>query len=115
MIKIITQTGILLLITSAINAQIFTRVTTGDLVNTPSDSRSCNWIDFNNDGYQDIMITNGKSGGENNMLYLNNTDGTFTTITDDPIVLDNMPSDGATWADADNDGGTNGEGGHDVE
>ena len=38
------------------------------------------------------------------MLYLNNTDGTFTTVTDDAIVLDNDRSDGASFADVDNDG-----------
>ncbi|MES2556419.1 MAG: CRTAC1 family protein [Bacteroidota bacterium] len=84
--------------------QTFTKITTGDLVNTPSDSRSVNWIDVNNDGYVDLFISNGKRGGQNNLLYLNKGDGTFSTVTGDPIVNDNMPSVGATWADTDNDG-----------
>jgi hypothetical protein len=87
-----------------LSAQSFTKVTTGSIVNTPSDSRSVNWIDFNNDGWHDLMITNGPQAGANNMLYKNNGDGTFTEITGDPIVTDNKPSDGATWADQDNDG-----------
>lgn len=87
-----------------LTAQSFTKVTTGSIVNTPSDSRSVNWIDFNNDGWQDLMITNGPQAGANNMLYKNNEDGSFTEITGDPIVTDNKPSDGATWADQDNDG-----------
>jgi|JI7StandDraft_1071085.scaffolds.fasta_scaffold08041_3 enediyne biosynthesis protein E4 len=86
------------------DGQIFTRITDGELVNTPSDSRSCNWVDINNDGFQDVFISNGKAGGENNMLYVNQGDGNFTTVTGDPIVMDNQPSDGATWADMDNDG-----------
>lgn len=96
-------TGFALMIATA-DGQIFTKITTGDLVNTPSDSRSCNWVDINNDGFQDVFISNGKAGGENNMLYINQGDGNFTTVTGDPIVMDNQPSDGATWADMDNDG-----------
>jgi len=84
--------------------QSFTKITTGSIVTTPSDSRSVNWIDYNNDGWQDVMITNGPELGENNMLYKNKGDGTFEAVTGDPIVLDHMPSDGATWADIDNDG-----------
>lgn len=86
------------------NAQIFTKITSGDVVNTPSDSRSVNWIDYDNDSFLDLMITNGPEQGENNMLYHNNGDGTFTSILDQPLVNDNLPSDGSTWADYDNDG-----------
>lgn len=41
---------------------------------------------------------------ENNFLYKNNGTGGFTLVTNDPIVQDGQPSDGATWADYDNDG-----------
>ncbi len=84
--------------------QSFTKVTVGDIVNTNSGSRSANFIDINNDGWDDIFISNGPSIGQNNMLYLNNQDGTFTTVSNDPIVSDGAKSDGATFGDADNDG-----------
>jgi hypothetical protein len=84
--------------------QGFTKVTTGPLVTTNGDSRSVNWIDVNNDGFIDCMITNGPNGGQNNMLYINNGSGGFTAVSGDPIVMDGKPSDGATWADTDNDG-----------
>lgn len=84
-------------------AQLFTKVTTGPLTTTPSGSRSCNFLDFNNDDFQDILITNGKAGGENNMLYRNERNGTFTLLSD-PVCQDSSPSDGATCADYDNDG-----------
>lgn len=85
-------------------AQNFTKVTIGPVVNAPGDSRSVNWIDVNNDGQIDLFITNGKAGGQNNRLYLNNGAGDFTTVANSPIVLDGKPSDGATFADTDNDG-----------
>ena len=96
-------TGSQLLTTNAI-AQTFTKITTGPLVTTTGDSRSVNWIDVNGDGLIDCMITNGPSGGQDNMLYLNNGSGAFTAVTGSPIVMDGQPSDGATWADTDNDG-----------
>jgi len=87
------------------NAQQFSRVTTGDIVNTPSGSRSCNFIDINNDDFLDILITNGTTGGENNMLYINNNGESFSLLSD-TITNDNSPSDGAACADYDNDGNT---------
>jgi enediyne biosynthesis protein E4 len=90
--------------TTAQSTPIFTKVTTGPVVTTPGDSRSVNWIDVDNDGDLDLFITNGLQGGQNNMLYLNSGTGTFTAVTNDPIVRDGTPSDGATFADYDNDG-----------
>lgn len=85
-------------------SQTFTKITTGPVVNTAGDSRSVNWVDVNNDGKLDLFISNGKAGGQNNMFYLNTDGSNFTQVTADPIVLDNKPSDGATFADCDNDG-----------
>ena len=81
----------------------FTRITEGIMVNDPGDSRSVNWIDYDNDGDLDIFVTNGTEGGADNFLYRNDA-GTFVKITDDPIVTDHTPSDGSTWGDYDNDG-----------
>ncbi|MBC8173032.1 MAG: CRTAC1 family protein, partial [Chitinophagales bacterium] len=91
-----------------LSAQLFTKITTGNIVNTASDSRSVNFADINNDGWEDVFITNGKNPGTENFLYLNNGDGTFTTVTDDVIVSHAAPFDGATFADADNDGDLDG-------
>lgn len=87
-----------------LQAQFFSKITTGPLVNTIGDSRSVNWADVNNDGWVDCFISNGPSGGQNNMLYINNNGTGFTTVTNDSIVSDKKPSDGASFADTDNDG-----------
>lgn len=84
-------------------SQLFTKVTTGGIVSTPSGSRSCNFLDLNNDDFQDLLITNGTSGGEDNLLYLNNQDGTFSLLMD-TVGSDHTPTDGATCADYNNDG-----------
>ena len=39
-----------------------------------------------------------------NELYHNAGDGTFTQVTNDPIVSESFMSIGAAWADYDNDG-----------
>lgn len=82
----------------------FTKLDKGPLVETPSDSRSVNFVDVNNDGWEDLFISNGPSSGQNNLLYINDGKGAFTSLTNDPIVQDGAKSDGATFADVDNDG-----------
>ncbi|RPI75947.1 MAG: T9SS C-terminal target domain-containing protein [Ignavibacteriales bacterium] len=94
----------MIVLTVSINAQMFTKVIDGDLVNDGGDSRAVNWIDYDNDGDLDLYVTNGPQLGEHNFLYRNNGDGTFTKITSDVIVNDGKASDGSTWGDYDNDG-----------
>lgn len=86
------------------NALLFSKVLNSPVVNTAGDSRSVNWIDVDGDTDLDLFISNGPQAGENNFLYLNNGNGGFAPLTNDPIVQDAKPSDGATWADVDNDG-----------
>ena len=95
---------LLLILSYSLNAQMFSKVTNSPLSSTAGDSRSVNWVDVNGDGYIDCFISNGPQAGQNNMLYLNDTKGNFTAVVDDPIVMDKAPSDGASFADIDNDG-----------
>ena len=97
-----------LFIPSLLFAQLFTKVSTGPVVSTPGDSRSVNFIDVNNDGWEDLFITNGPEGGATNYLYLNNGDGTFTAVSGGDIVTTTGSYDGATFADYDNDGDADG-------
>ncbi len=102
--KALSFLAYLLFSSTSLLAQTFTKITTGPLVTTFGDSRSVNWVDVNNDGFIDCLITNGPSGGQNNMLYLNDKNGGFTQVNGQSIVNDGKPSDGASFADTDNDG-----------
>ncbi len=92
------------IISYSLRAQFFTKITNSPLSSTGGDSRSVNWVDVNNDQYIDCFISNGPRGGQNNSLFLNDKKGNFTLLVSDSIVLDHQPSDGATFADVDNDG-----------
>ncbi len=87
-----------------LSAQTFTRITDGPAVNGGGNSTGSSWVDFNNDGFIDLFVANGNISAENNALFQNNRMGAFSAILNIPMVTDNTPSIGATWADYDNDG-----------
>lgn len=58
------------------------------------------WADYNNDGWEDVYVTNIGWGG----FYRNNGDGTFTDISAASGADSNGMSWGDVWADFDNDG-----------
>ena len=55
------------------------------------------WGDYNNDGYEDILL-NGS------VLFKNNGDGTFTNISNDAGITYANGANGGVWGDFDNDG-----------
>jgi hypothetical protein len=67
-----------------------------------TDSWNCSWVDYDNDGDDDIFVTE-QNPGKANYLYQNNN-GTFTKITTGPLVNNKGITKTSTWADADNDG-----------
>jgi hypothetical protein len=62
----------------------------------------CAWGDYDNDGWLDLCI--GNFYGENNSLFHNNRDGTFTKITNSIVAIDGGTTKGVAWGDYDNDG-----------
>lgn len=59
------------------------------------------WCDYNNDGYQDLLILDNQGG--NNRMYINLGDGNFQSITN-AITQHGGASVASTWGDIDNDG-----------
>lgn len=79
----------------------FTKIITGAIVNDGGNSTGCSWGDYDNDSYLDLFVCN---RNQNNFLYHNNGNGTFTKITSGQIVTDVSNSGGCAWGDYDNDG-----------
>ncbi|MBX2818618.1 MAG: VCBS repeat-containing protein [Rhodothermaceae bacterium] len=84
----------------------FSKVTEGSIVSDGGHAFGSSVVDYDNDGYLDIYVTNGAEipDGENNFLYHNNGDGTFTRILTGPLVNDGKSSSAGSWVDYDNDG-----------
>lgn len=79
----------------------FQKITTGAIVTDTFNSVGAAWGDFNNDGFLDLYVAN--ASNQNDNLYQNNGNGTFTSITNSPVVTDGGHSHGANWVDIDND------------
>ncbi len=84
----------------------FTLATTGGLQAIQVEGDVTAWADYDNDGDQDLFVTDGSgSGTAVNQLYKNNGDGTFTRVTGTPFDTDiNERSFTASWGDYNNDG-----------
>ncbi len=80
----------------------FTRITIGSIVTDGGNSTSACWGDYDNDGFLDLFVAN--SNGQNDFLYHNEGNGTFTKITNSPVVLNGGNGSCCQWNDFDNDG-----------
>ncbi|MGH7495546.1 MAG: FG-GAP-like repeat-containing protein [bacterium] len=77
------------------------RVTAGAIATDVAAAAGCGWADYNNDGYLDLFVANTRN--QNDFLYLNNRDGTFSKVVEGALVNDGGNSLGVAWADYDND------------
>jgi PKD repeat protein len=86
----------------------FTDVTDIAGVGDEGMGRSAVLGDYDNDGYLDLYVVNGKTFPSDpipfNVLYRNNGDGTFTDVTQEAGVGDAGNGTAAAWGDYDGDG-----------
>ncbi len=84
----------------------FIKVNYGPVVNNGGYSKAGSWGDYDNDGDLDLFVANAGTNldGTKDFLYKNNGNGSFTRITEGPVVNTTRYSHGGTWGDFDNDG-----------
>ncbi|MEK7727779.1 MAG: VCBS repeat-containing protein, partial [candidate division KSB1 bacterium] len=90
---------ILFACTTMLNAQPFTKITTGQIATDVRDASGASWIDYDNDGDLDLFTSNRAVG---NYLYRNEGNGNFPRVNAGSLTTIN--SIGNSWADYDNDG-----------
>jgi hypothetical protein len=79
----------------------FTKITTGPIATDLANTWTASWGDYDNDGYADLFVA--RYGVGPSVVYHNNRDGTFSTVTTLlPATPDKWMS--GFWADFDNDG-----------
>ncbi|MBL7932182.1 MAG: VCBS repeat-containing protein [Bacteroidia bacterium] len=83
-------------------SNMFTKVTTGSIVNDINDSRACNWSDIDNDGDLDVFVCN--ESNQNEVIYENLGSGSFNKISLGALVNNGGKTMSSSWGDYDNDG-----------
>jgi uncharacterized repeat protein (TIGR03803 family) len=83
----------------------FSKAIAGAVVNDIGVGSGALWADYDNDGFDDLLVINLVNNGHN-FLYHNNGDGTFTRITTNVVAADEWStgSQAGAWGDYDNDG-----------
>lgn len=84
--------------------ETFTKVNEEPFITDVSSCAGASWGDCDNDGDLDLFVATGQLGMYVNWFYLNNGDGTFTKVTDSPLVNGATWSSGSAWGDYDKDG-----------
>jgi hypothetical protein len=85
----------------------FTRVSSGAVVTDISSGYGAMWVDYDNDGFPDLMVVNNSSAGNDHLfLYHNERNGNFTRVLTNAVATDGWATGAqcATWGDYDNDG-----------
>jgi enediyne biosynthesis protein E4 len=84
----------------------FSKITNGPVVTDVGLGYATSWVDYDDDGFPDLLVINNFLSNSHNFLYHNNGDGTFARILTNAIAKDVWPggADFGAWGDYDNDG-----------
>jgi hypothetical protein len=83
---------------------IYTQVLTGPVVTDSEGGWNAEWIDYDQDGFLDLVVQRGITAGAALMsVYHNNRDGTFTRVTTGTLATTAVSSRAGAWGDYDND------------
>ena len=82
-----------------LNAQPFTKITSGAIATDVRDASGASWIDYDGDGDLDLFTSNRIIG---NYLYRNEGNGSLPRVNAGSLTT--ISSFGNSWADYDNDG-----------
>lgn len=80
---------------------IFSRYNDNLISKDSTDSWTASWVDINNDGYDDLFVTDRRSNRPN-LIYMNLKNGSFGR--GQSLIADTAVSMTHSWADVDNDG-----------
>jgi len=89
------------------NNGTFSSVSTSPLTDEQTTSKvMVGWVDFNNDRYLDVMVSNANFQGiaQNYTMYVNNQNGTFSSVSNNITSNAKSARSGFSWADFDDDG-----------
>ncbi len=81
----------------------FTSIQNDPVVSYLGYSHGVSWADYDNDGFLDLFVATYWETAFNK-LYHNNGDGTFSEVTNSPIVNEAAKTITGVWGDYDNDG-----------
>lgn len=89
--------------TTNTSKMLFTRASNGNVTSDLSNSWTASWIDFNNDGWEDLFVTE-YSKTKPNLFYQNNGNKTFTKVSVGELGNYKQGAVTSAWSDVDNDG-----------
>ena len=76
----------------------FTKIANGAIVSSGGNGNNCSWADYDNDGFLDLWVAN---SDQNDFLFRNNQDGTFTRVRNNAVALNSRNCQGGGGADND--------------
>lgn len=88
---------------SNLSQLLFNPCATGVLGDVATDSWNIAWVDYNNDGWEDLFVTD-RNPSKPNLLFTNSAGNNFYKATNGPLVNLTEKTVASAWGDYNNDG-----------